>query len=102
MSMQENQASINEWIVATFGDVSSNASVVARANQEMSELLMALIINDHHPDAIEEAADIVIILFRLAERERKDLMEEVNRKMSINRKRRWKIGHGHGYHIEEQ
>jgi len=99
--MQEDQATINRWIEETFGATGSNFSVASRANQEMSELLMALAVDDHHPKAVEEAADIVIILFRLAEREGKDLMEEVTRKMTVNRKRQWNVANGHGYHVAD-
>lgn len=100
--MRENQASINRWIDETFGAAGTNFSVASRANQEMAELLMALAIDDHHPKAVEEAADIVIVLFRLAEREGKDLMTEVTRKMAVNRRRRWHVSNGHGQHIEPQ
>lgn len=96
----ENQASINEWITATFGETGSNFSVAARANQEMAELLMALAVDDEHPKAVEEAADIVIVLFRLAERRGLDLMDEIDRKMAINRARKWNVANGHGYHVK--
>ncbi|UFW79981.1 MazG-like family protein [Rhizobium sp. SU303] len=98
---EETQATINEWISATFGEAGSNISVAARANKEMSELLMALAIDDNDPEAVVEAADIVIILFRLAHRFGADLLQEVDRKMAINRSRKWNVAHGHGYHIKE-
>ena len=98
----ENQATINQWIAETFGETGSNLSVAARANQEMSELLMALSLDDNHPSAVEEAADIVIILYRLAERFGKNLHETVDAKMTINRARRWAVANGHGYHIKDR
>jgi len=96
----ENQASINAWISETFGNAGSNFSVAARANQEMSELLMALAVNDEDPNAVVEAADIVIILHRLAERFGRGLHKEVNLKMLINRGREWNVANGHGYHVK--
>jgi NTP pyrophosphatase (non-canonical NTP hydrolase) len=99
--MSENQQSINRWIVETFGEAGSNFSVAARANQEMSELLMCLAVYDNDLKAVEEAADIVIVLFRLAERFGVDLHGEIDRKMQINRGRRWEVNNGHGYHIKD-
>lgn len=99
--MSENQASINEWISATFGETGNNMSVATRANQEMSELLMALAIDDNDPNAVVEAADIVIILYRLAHRFGFDLHEVIDRKMAINRARKWNVANGHGYHVKE-
>lgn len=99
--MSENQDTINQWISATFGQAGSNFSVAARANQEMSELLMALAVDDNHPKAVEEAADIVIVLYRLAERFGADLHAEIDRKMDVNRGRRWSVANGHGYHVKE-
>ena len=96
---RETQQSINEWIEATFGAAGSNLSVVTRANEEMAELLMALAVDDNHADAVEEAADIVIILYRLAQRHKRDLLAEVDRKMSVNRARKWNVANGHGYHV---
>src|SRR4051794_8490622 len=99
--MEENQATITEWIETTFGPVGSNARTAARANEEMAELIKAVIIDDRHPKLAEEMADIVIVLYRLATHLGVDLMEEVNKKMIINRNREWKLdGSGCGYHID--
>lgn len=101
--MIETQDTICAWTEATFGHASSNARVAARANEEMAELLRALTSDDNHSKAIEEAADVVIILYRLAERMGVDLHEEIDRKMQINRKREWKITpDGHGYHVRDK
>lgn len=99
MQMTETQATINDWITETFGQTGSNISVAARANEEMAELLMCLAIDDEDPKAVVEAADIVIILYRLAERFGRDLQEEVNLKMAVNRQRQWNVANGHGYHV---
>jgi NTP pyrophosphatase (non-canonical NTP hydrolase) len=99
---RETQATINRWIDATFGAAGSNLSCAVRANEEMAELLRALDRDDADPEAAEEIADIVIILYRLAERFGVDLHEQVDRKMAKNRGRGWRLtGHGHGYHTSE-
>lgn len=98
--MRESQATISEWADATFGPAGSNARVAARANEEMAELLRVLTIDDDHPKAGEEVADVVIVLCRLASRLGVDLGAEVDRKMAINRGRVWDLdGTGHGYHV---
>lgn len=97
----ESQTTISEWANATFGAAGSNASVAARANKEMAELMMKLAQDDAHPGAGEEVADVLIVLYRLAWRLGVDLHEEVGKKMTINRAREWKLdGHGHGQHVK--
>ena len=66
----------------------------------MQELLEKLEQDPRHPKAAEEAADVVIVLCQVFGRLGKDLHKEIDRKMEINRKRRWAIdGAGHGHHI---
>ncbi len=97
----EDQESISDWAVETFGEAGSNISCVARANKEMAELFQALAADDNHPKAGEEVADVVICLFRLAERLDVDLVEEIDKKMVINRAREWvRNGDGHGSHVK--
>ena len=99
----ENQESISRWADSTFGPAGSNARVAARANEEMAELMRVLTVDDAHPKASEEIADVVIVLSRLATRLGVDLNDEINRKMAINRKREWKLDNtGHGYHVREK
>ena len=99
----ENQQSISEWAEETFGPVSTNARVAARANEEMAELLRALTCEDSSPKAPSEIADIFIVVYRLAQRMHTDIHAEIDRKMSINRKRAWnKDGSGHGYHVRDK
>ena len=101
--MIETQKSITDWTEATFGQATSNARVAARANEEMAELLRALTADDNHTKAVEEAADVVIILYRLAQRMGFDLHQEIDAKMAINRKRVWNItADGHGYHVRDK
>lgn len=100
----ETQKSISAWAEETFGPVSSNARIAARANEEMAELLRALTTDDGAAgSAADEAADVLIVLYRLADRMGFDLADEVDRKMAINRGRTWgRDGSGHGYHIRTE
>ena len=86
----ETQFSISQWAESVFGSSGSNASVAARANEEMAELLRALTIDDGDvAKAAEEMADVVIVLYRLAERMGVHLMHEIDIKMEFNRTRVW-------------
>jgi hypothetical protein len=96
----ENQFTISAWAEQTFGPAGSNVRVAARANEEMAELLRALSVDEKHPKAAEEVADIFIVLYRVATRLGVDIHAEIERKMANNRKREWKLdGSGHGYHV---
>lgn len=98
----ETQESISAWATATFGPAGSNLSCAIRANREMAELLTALSRDDNDPKAAEEVADVVICLMRLMARLNADIQDAINRKMAINRGRKWKLdGDGHGSHIKE-
>ncbi|CAN7395265.1 MazG-like family protein [Neorhizobium sp. LjRoot104] len=96
----ETQTTINEWISETFGEAGSNISVAARANQEMAELIMKLAVDDNDREAIEEVADVVIVLYRLVHRFDADMAAQIDRKMTINRARKWNVANGHGYHVK--
>lgn len=96
----ECQHSISQWAEDTFGPVSSNARVAARANEEMAELLRALTCGDNNDKAASEIADVFIVLYRLADRLGADVHAEVDKKMKINRARKWTLdGTGHGRHV---
>ena len=98
--MKETQKTISKWANETFGKPKSTLSVAIRALAEHVELLQKLIIDDQHPGAAEEAVDVIIVLQRIGTMLNKDLEKEKNRKMAINRKRRWtKDGNGHGHHV---
>jgi len=99
----ETQYTISQWANDAFGPAGSNARVAARANEEMAELLRALTVDDNHPKAAEEVADVFIVLYRVASRLGVDIHEEIERKMAINRNREWKLdGTGHGYHLRDK
>lgn len=100
--MSETQQSITEWANATFGEPIHNESIATRALDEMHELLDALYDDDKHPKAADEAADVLIVLMRLFDRLGTTWQAEVDRKMAINRARKWNLhGNGHGSHIKD-
>lgn len=94
-----SQRDVARWADVTFGPSPSNARIAARANEEMAELLRALTCDDNEPKAIEEAADVVIVLYRLVERMGGDLMQAIDAKMAVNRDRKWLVSGGHGQHV---
>jgi NTP pyrophosphatase (non-canonical NTP hydrolase) len=96
---QENQTSIAEWAEEAFGPVSDYSALVKRASLELIELEQA--VYDGSKDEIaNEIADVMILLYRLAELNKIDLAAAINKKMTINRKRRWlKSGDGTGRHV---
>ncbi len=99
---RETQETITQWIEATFGAAGSNARVVARANEEMAEMVKDVTIDDASPRLAEEMADVVIVLYRVATRLGVDLHTEIDKKMAINRARTWALdGSGCGYHVKQ-
>lgn len=96
----ENQESIAAWAEGVFGAAGSNARTAGRANEEMAELVRAATSDKPARDLIEEAADVVIILYRLAARNGYSLDAAIDAKMALNRMRKWtRDGTGHGYHV---
>ena len=102
-NQHETQNSVSAWAEETFGPVSSNARVAARANEEMAELLRVLTRDDEALDQVaDECADVVIVLMRLADRMGFGLQDAIDQKMAVNRGRTWgRDGSGHGYHHVE-
>ena len=99
--MMETSNSILEWGDETFGEVTNPVALVERAATELAELKDALIAGDTEK-AGREAADVAILLHRLAGVLGKDLGAEVDAKMAINRKRKWmSAGNGTGGHIQK-
>jgi NTP pyrophosphatase (non-canonical NTP hydrolase) len=98
----ETQDSIEEWRRDTFGVPSTAARLAARANVEMAELLDELSAGRNEAAAVE-CADVVIVLFGVAERLGVDLLAEVDKKMAINRDRKWTVaGDGTGKHVRDK
>ncbi|WP_417837044.1 MazG nucleotide pyrophosphohydrolase domain-containing protein [Thalassospira tepidiphila] len=95
----ENQRSMCDWAEQTFGPVSDPASLVDRALVEMQELGEAVDARDVS-EIGKEAADVLILLYRLADQFDLDLDQEVQTKMAINRSRTWvSKGDGTGSHV---
>ena len=95
----ETSQTIREWGDATFGAPTDLTVLVQRARVEMDELEQALRAGDH-VEAGREAADVVILLHRLAALLGQDLCEQVDAMMVINRARTWKAaGDGTGGHV---
>jgi NTP pyrophosphatase (non-canonical NTP hydrolase) len=96
---RETSQTIREWGDAIFGAPTDLTVLVQRARMEMDELEQALRDNDH-AEAGREAADVVILLHRLAGILGHDLYEQVDAKMQVNRARKWKAaGDGTGGHV---
>ncbi len=96
---RETSNTIRAWGDATFGAPSDLTVLVTRARLEMDELEKAICEGDV-AEAGREAADVVILLHRLAGILGLELSEQVDAKMAINRARRWKSsGDGTGGHI---
>lgn len=83
------------WGEKIFGPVIPER-IVERAQEEMVELVEK-VKEGWTPEAVEEAADVVVILTRAP-----GLWEAIVRKMEINFNRKWNIkGDGTGYHVSE-
>jgi|GEM_PF-439037 NTP pyrophosphatase (non-canonical NTP hydrolase) len=97
---RETSRSIAVWGEETFGPARPQA-LVDRAATELAELAESLVSPD--ADAIaSEAADVVILLHRLAHAHGWDLAEAVDVKMTRNRGRSWeRSGDGTGRHLAE-
>ena len=95
----ETSQTIREWGDAIFGQPQDLTVLVTRARLEMDELEQAIREGDM-AEAGREAADVVILLHRLAGILGLELNEQVDAKMAINRARKWKTtGDGTGSHI---
>jgi len=92
---RENQQTIAEWADRTFGETQSNVWLACRANEEIAELLACLGADNLNKidtmfvtrKAAGEIADIVIVLYELAEHLGIDVHQAVDTKMDINRSR---------------
>jgi NTP pyrophosphatase (non-canonical NTP hydrolase) len=124
----ETQETVHGWINETFpGTDPDSPRKAIRALEEMVELCLASGANyeeirnavdrnrkdhrgrDDHSRTYEpgkipaEAADVLIVLYGVAGMRGFDLHAEVDRKMAVNRARKWKAnGDGTGYHIKEE
>lgn len=127
--MPETTQSIGQWIEETFpGADPESPRKAIRALEEMVELCLASgatawdiqeaviralksefdgALAPHYtkpnPGKIPaEAADVAIVLHGLAHMRGFDLQAEIDKKMAVNRSRKWRaLGDGTGYHIRE-
>jgi NTP pyrophosphatase (non-canonical NTP hydrolase) len=96
---QETQQSITAWAEETFGAVAHHPDLVKRALLELQELEEA-VSKQSQIEIAGELADVMILLYRLAELNDIDLKKAIDEKMNVNRHRRWKKnGDGTGRHI---
>ncbi|MGJ3264288.1 MAG: nucleotide pyrophosphohydrolase [Salinarimonas sp.] len=97
---RETSRSIAAWAHETFGPA-EEAALVARAWLELEELRESLASGDAQA-VLSEAADVAILLHRLASLRAGDLAEAVDAKMARNRARTWApSGDGTGRHVSE-
>jgi NTP pyrophosphatase (non-canonical NTP hydrolase) len=107
--VSETQKTITHWAHKTFGPTTP-WNAFARMQKEYWELRDIVFALDQVPldpscldkvqKAREECADVLVTLYRVAEVLGCDLHEEVNRKMKINRARKWVVDeNGHGQHV---
>lgn len=109
----ETQWSISMWKEKTFGPMRNFSSEVIRANLEFGELLRACDALDNAVRAgkltdklkaavAEEGADVFISLMNMFTVLGVDYKNEINKKMMVNRQRKWVLdGNGSGQHIRE-
>ncbi|MGX1197431.1 MazG-like family protein [Parvibaculum sp. MBR-TMA-1.3b-4.2] len=96
----ETQQSICAWAEETFDPAKSAATLHARALPEMEELADALRTGDRQ-EVAHELADIVILLYRVAQESGVDLHTAIDEKMAINRARQWvPADDGTGQHVK--
>ncbi len=77
---RENEASITAWADATFKVPSSNLRVAIRANEEFSEFLRAISTDQPLAEQMVEAADVLIVICKLAHRKGLTLQSGIRRK----------------------
>ena len=105
---RENQRSIEQWRLDTFGPAKNTWTLANRSYQEMEELMVEAgrFKGDGEVDIraiVGECADILITLYCVAASCDLDLHQMVDLKMNLNRRRKWRaFGDGTGQHIKEK
>ncbi len=95
----ETQKSVTQWAEKTFGPAPDHGALVDRACLELQELRSALKAEDVE-EIGSELADIIILLYRIAELRGLDITEQIDSKMQVNRQRAWIAkGDGTGRHV---
>lgn len=99
MTVPETSKTVYKWGDDTFGQAKSVKAYALRAQEELTELIEAIDQGQSSKEIVFEAADVTILLHRLAGTLGYDLSETVDRKMEINRNRTWNnAGDGTGQH----
>lgn len=100
MEQDETQSSISKWATETFGEMKSVDVAYDRFYKEVEELESKITLHKLY-EARSECADVLITLYHLCTKLGFNLREEVNKKMVINRNRKWQLhGDGTAQHIE--
>lgn len=103
MTAKETSASIEAWADEAFGPVSDLDALVLRAGLELKELREAIASAEPSAAIMSEAADVAILLHRVAALSGGELSGAVDAKMAINRIREWTpAGDGTGKHRNEE
>lgn len=104
-AMSETQQSVTQWADETFGPCTVTRAT-ERAVEEMEEFKEVdkqWTSATYLADLQAECADVVITLYRVASTMGFDLHAEIDRKMAVNRQRKWKVNQdGTGYHIRDE
>lgn len=94
------QKEVLDWAEGEFG-VNPELKIAIRGNKEMAELVSTISNGMGKKDIGEECADVAFFLIQICEKNGFDLMEEVAKKLVINRRRKWAIASdGSHQHIE--
>ena len=105
--MDETIESVSKWADETFGPSTPEATLSRSLDEirELSHLVhpLTMVLKNQtefdHPKLVEEAADVCITLYRYIYLVEK---EAINKKMVVNRLRKWKLnGDGTDQHIKE-
>lgn len=98
----ETPKSVGDWGLATFGRPTVKA-MLDRMQDELAECEYALHNSIVEADVVaEELADAIIVAYHMGAVMKVDLQAHIDRKMAINRQRKWRIRKdGTGQHIEE-
>ena len=101
--MKETIESISQWAEETFGPATLEAQFT-RAMDEIEELSYLHYCLEHGETPnwekiVNEAADVCITLDRLIH---SIDPEAIDKKMAINRARKWKVSNGVGQHVREK
>lgn len=95
----ETQQSINQWQRETFGPQDRLGPIEEKLQDELYELAVT---DPDDTKYAEELADLQIVLYQLAGAAEVDLVAAVDRKMLINRARKWDVrGDGTAQHIKD-